>query len=177
MFAAGNFMSSPATVHTSPITDLALGTGAGGTGMSAVGQPDTRQAGSAPVPLLIDLDHTLIRTDLLMETALAYVAANPLRIFSLPVWLLSGRANLKRKLAEAVDLDAELIPVNDEVVELAMEAKREGRQVFLVTASDALIAEKIAARFDFLDGVISSDGFTNLKGSRKADFVGEQFPD
>jgi len=167
-------MKSPA-VHTLPATDLASGTGAGGTGMSADGQPDTRQVGSAPVPLLIDLDHTLIRTDLLMETVLAYVAANPFRIFNLPVWLLGGRANLKRKLAEAVDLDAELIPVNEKVVELAMEAKREGRQVFLVTASDELLARKMAARFPFLDGVISSDGTTNLKGRHKAGTVGERF--
>lgn len=170
-------MSSPATVHTSPATGLVTGTGAVGTGMSADGQPDARPVGSAPIPLLIDLDHTLIRTDLLMETALAYVAANPLRILNLPAWLLGGRANLKRKLAEAVDLDAELIPVNDEVVELAMQAKREGRQVFLVTASDELLARKMAARFPMLDGVISSDGTTNLKGSHKADVVAERFPE
>lgn len=169
-------MSWPSTVHTSSAAELALGIGAGGTGMPAVDQPDTRQVASAPVPLLIDLDHTLIRTDLLMESALAYAAAKPLRILDLPIWLLGGRANLKRKLAQAVDLDAELIPVNDKVVELAIEAKREGRQVFIVTASDGLLAQKIADRFPFLDGVISSDGTTNLKGSHKAAAVGERFP-
>ena len=145
--------------------------------MTALDQPDTRQVASAPIPLLIDLDHSLIRTDLLMETALAYAAANPLRILNLPIWLLGGRANLKRKLAEAVDLDMELIPVNDKVVELAMEAKSDGRRVYLVTASDGLLAEKIAGRFPFIDGVISSDGTTNLKGSRKASVVAERFPE
>jgi 4-hydroxybenzoate polyprenyltransferase len=144
--------------------------------MSAVDQPGTGQVASTPVPLLIDLDHSLIRTDLLMETALAYAGANPLRVFHLAAWLLRGRAFLKRKLAEAVDLEPELIPVNEKVVELATEAKSEGRPVYLVTASDALIAQKIAARFAFFDGVISSDGITNLKGSRKADFVTEHFP-
>jgi 4-hydroxybenzoate polyprenyltransferase len=91
-------------------------------------------------------------------------------------WLAGGRANLKRKLAEAVDLDAELIPVNDKVIELAMEAKREGRQVFLVTASDELLAQRMASRFPFLDGIIASDGTTNLKGARKADAIGDRFP-
>jgi 4-hydroxybenzoate polyprenyltransferase/phosphoserine phosphatase len=147
-----------------------------GADVSAIEQANIEQAATSPIPLLIDLDHTLIRTDLLMETALAYVAANPLRMLSLPAWLWQGRAHLKRKLAEAVDLDPELVPVNEKVVELATEAKREGRQVFLVTASDALLANKIAARFPFLDGVISSDGTTNLKGSHKAAFVSEHFP-
>ena len=128
------------------------------------------------IPLLIDLDHTLIRTDLLMEMALAAVAANPLRALHLVCWTLKGRAHLKRRLAETVDLEPDLIPVNNEVVTLALEAKRQGRQVFLVTASDELSAKKLATRFPFLDGVISSDGTTNLKGRRKAAAVGERFP-
>lgn len=129
------------------------------------------------VPLLVDLDGSLIRTDLLLESALAYVAAQPLRLFNLVVWLLKGRAYLKRKLAEAASLDLDLIPLNDEVVALATEAKRAGRQVFLVTASDEQLASKIAARFPFLDGVISSDGIRNLKGRNKAATVNERFPD
>ena len=128
-------------------------------------------------PLLLDLDRSLIRTDLLLETALAYLGSNPLGIFCLLGWLLGGRANVKRRLAEAVDLDVQLIPVHDEVAALAARAKREGREVYLVTASDELLATKIAARFPFLDGVISSDGTRNLKGSRKAEVVRNRFPD
>jgi 4-hydroxybenzoate polyprenyltransferase/phosphoserine phosphatase len=129
------------------------------------------------IPLLIDLDRTLIRTDLLLETALAYVAASPHRVFYLLAWVCQGRAHLKRKLAESTDLDLDLIPVNEKVVDLATEAKRQGRAVYLVTASDALLANKIAARFPFFDGVISSDGVNNLKGARKAEVVGQRFPD
>lgn len=135
------------------------------------------QKTSSAVPLLVDLDGSLIRTDLLLESALAYVAAGPLRVFNLFGWLLKGRAYLKRKLALATDLDLDLIPLNEKVVALTTEAKQTGRQVFLVTASDERLARKIAARFPFLDGVISSDGIRNLKGRHKATTVNERFPD
>jgi 4-hydroxybenzoate polyprenyltransferase len=128
----------------------------------------------AAPPLVIDLDHALIRTDLLMESALAYVAANPLRIFYFPFWILGGPQFLKRKLAESVAPDPALIPVNEKVVELALEAKRQGRQVFAVTASPDPLAHKIAARLHFLDGVITSEGAADLTGPQKAKLLSER---
>jgi 4-hydroxybenzoate polyprenyltransferase len=133
------------------------------------------RAADAATPLLIDLDHALIRTDLLMESALAYVAPNPLRLFNLAFWMLRGAAHLKRKLSEAVDLDPELIPVNDKVVELALQAKSAGRPVYLVTAGNEQFARSVATRIQGLDGVISGDGGENLTGSQKASLVSEQF--
>ena len=70
-----------------------------------------------------------------------------------------------------------LIPVNEHVEDLAREAKQSGREVYLATASDELLASRIAGRFDFLDGVIASDGNTNLKGARKATEARRRFPD
>jgi 4-hydroxybenzoate polyprenyltransferase len=139
--------------------------------------PSLQTKGSDEPPLLVDLDRSLIRTDLLLETALAYVGANPLGIFRLLGWALGGRAHVKRKLAEAVDLDVQLVPVHDEVAALAARAKHEGRRVYLVTATDELLATKIATRFSFVDGVISSNGSTNLKGSLKAQAVRDRFPE
>ena len=110
-----------------------------------------------------------------MEMAVAYVAANPFRLVYFPAWILRGRAYLGRKLAETIALDPELMPVNEKVVELALEAKRRGRQVFLVTAGDVGFAQKVAGRFPFLDGLIASDGATDLTGSKKAALVSERF--
>jgi len=140
----------------------------------AVPACDTDDLGERP--LLIDLDGCLIKTDLLYETALAYVTGNPLRILKVAVWLLRGRAYLKRRLAEVATLDMSLIPVNEEVATLALEAKRAGRMVYLVTACDDLLATGIAARFAFLDGVVASDGCANLAGARKAQRVLQMFP-
>src|SRR5262249_17830605 len=52
-----------------------------------------------------------------------------------------------------------------------------GRKVYLATAMDELHAHRVAARFDFVDGVVASDGATNLKGRAKAEFLAARFPD
>ena len=48
-------------------------------------------------PLCVDLDGTLIRTDLLWESLLALLKQRPLSIFQLPFWLLKGRAYFKHQ--------------------------------------------------------------------------------
>jgi 4-hydroxybenzoate polyprenyltransferase/phosphoserine phosphatase len=136
--------------------------------------PDGRAADAA-TPLLIDLDHALIRTDLLMESALAYLAPNPFRLVHLAFWMVRGVAHLKQKLAEAVSLDPELIPVNEKVVELALEAKRDGRPVYLVTAGDEEFARDVAKRVQCFDGVVSDDGDKDLTGPQRAALVSERF--
>lgn len=128
------------------------------------------------VPLLVDLDRALLCTDTLQEAALAYVGSDPWRIWRAAAWLLRGRAHLERKLAETVDLDLEFAPVNEQVVAIARRAKREGRQVFLVTANDELAADRITSRFPFIDGVIASANLSNPKGDQIAAVVPERFP-
>jgi hypothetical protein len=39
------------------------------------------------IPLVVDLDGTLIRGDLLHESALRLISREPWRIFQLPFWL------------------------------------------------------------------------------------------
>src|SRR5688572_12737084 len=91
-------------------------------------------------PVVLDLDHTLLRSNVLHELALSYLKSNPLRLFRVGVWLLRGRANLKRQLAQAVLLDVDALPVNEEVAAFAREQKAAGRKIVLATATDALIA-------------------------------------
>lgn len=50
-------------------------------------------------PLIVDLDGTLLKTDLLWESILALFKKNPLITFLLPIWLLKGRTFLKRQLS------------------------------------------------------------------------------
>ncbi len=139
--------------------------------------------GATPVPawyeppLVLDLDRSLLRSDVLMECALDYLRPNPLRLFRLAFWALKGRAYLKRQLAEAAPLDVATLPVNEELVALAEAEKRRGRRVYLATAADEMIAIRVAATHDFIDGVVSSDGRTNLKGDVKARFLAEKFPE
>ncbi|MCB1518593.1 MAG: UbiA family prenyltransferase [Hyphomicrobiaceae bacterium] len=134
-------------------------------------------AGSHKPPLVLDLDGALLRTDLLHEAAAGYVKSEPLGLFRLPQWLFRGKAALKRELNEHHNLDVEFLPVNEELVEYAAWEHAQGRLVGIATASDELVARRVAKRFDFIDFVIASDGVTNLKGKAKADALRERFPD
>ncbi len=44
-------------------------------------------------PLCVDLDGTLIKTDLLWESLLALLKQSPFSLFRLPFWLLKNRMN------------------------------------------------------------------------------------
>lgn len=148
--------------------------------MTLVSMPIVGDRLSAPredlLPLAVDVDGTLVRGDLLAELALAYLRGNPLRIFTLVLWLARGKAVLKRKLAERVEIDLAALPVNDELVAFIETERASGREVHLATASDALVAARLAQRFGFVDGVIASDGVTNFKGAAKARVLAERFP-
>ncbi|ETR78353.1 prenyltransferase [Afipia sp. P52-10] len=138
----------------------------------------SRQPGESPIsrPLVLDLDGTVVRGNLLVETALAFLKQHPLKIFMIFVWLFRGRAELKQQLAQRAQVDVEVLPLNDELLAYAAEQVGIGRQVYIATAADAAIANQVAARIPFVSEVIASDGKTNLKGAAKAAVLAERFP-
>lgn len=141
----------------------------------SVGQQDTGQSAIGTIPLLIDLEQALLRTDPLTEAALAYVATNPLRLaYPLAGWAWRGRPHLERNLLEAVEPDPELMPINEEVIALAAAAMREGRQVFLVTDRAELLARKLSLRIPHFTDVIFFGGAK--AGTPKAAIFMERFP-
>ena len=91
-------------------------------------------------PLILDLDGSLVRGDLLVETALAFIRKHPLQIFKLPIWLLKGRAVLKQQLAQRAEVDIEALPLNEELLAYAADESASGRKVYIATAADAAIA-------------------------------------
>lgn len=127
------------------------------------------------VPLCVDLDGTLIGTDLLYESLMATLKAQPLLAFRMPFWLLKGRAHLKSQLAKHADIDASLLPYHAELLEWLRSEKQRGRQIYLVTAADSRIANSIAEHLDLFTEVLASDGAINLKGQNKADVLVERF--
>jgi 4-hydroxybenzoate polyprenyltransferase/phosphoserine phosphatase len=143
-----------------------------------LGPADGPVVGERPpggVPLVLDLDGTLIQTDLLAETTLLYLKRAPWRVFWLLAWLAKGKAHLKRRLALAAPPDLLLLPARASVVAFA-EAESRLRPVYLATASDADLAAPMAQRFAFLSGVMGSDGHANLKGAQKAQALKARFP-
>ncbi len=128
------------------------------------------------MPLVVDLDGTLVLTDLLHESAVVAVTRAPGRALKALGELVRGdRAALKRRLAEAGPVDTGSLPLREELVGLLSEARAKGRRLVLATASDELLARPIAARVGLFDEVLASDGVRNLKGEEKRTALVDRF--
>jgi 4-hydroxybenzoate polyprenyltransferase len=119
------------------------------------------------VPLCVDLDGTLIETDLLHETVMLLARTNFLRLFLLPFWLLRGRAKLKRLIAERIAFDPAALPYNQELLAWIREQKECGRYTVLATASNRQLAVRVADHLGCFDEVMGSDDAHNLGGRAK----------
>jgi phosphoserine phosphatase len=128
------------------------------------------------MPLVLDLDGTLIAGDLLYKSFVSVLRRNPFVVFQCAAWLLSGRAALKRQLALRSRIDWDRLQLHQDVLALAIREKAAGRAVVLATAADAVLSEQLASRLGFIDQVYASDGQRNLKGSAKAEMLSRLFP-
>lgn len=127
-------------------------------------------------PLCVDLDGTLIKTDLLWESLLALLKQNPLSIFQLPFWLLKGKAHFKHEIARRVILDVTTLPYQQDLVEFLSGERASGRELVLATASHVTLAQAVAAHLGLFDQrVYGSDAGVNLKGARKVALLVERY--
>ncbi|HEX7815147.1 UbiA family prenyltransferase [Dyella sp.] len=118
-------------------------------------------------PLCVDLDGTLIWSDLLVESALALVAKRPAMIFAMLAWLLRGKAHLKQKIAQHIELDVATLPYNQALIAW-LRTQQGQRKILLCTASDEALAAQVASHVAVFDDVMASDGRRNLSGKHKA---------
>lgn len=129
----------------------------------------------ADVPLVVDLDGTLILTDALHESALQMVRDKPLSSLRMPFWLVKGKSGFKREIADRTHINVASLPFNEPLIAWLREQKAAGRTLVLCTASDSSIASAVADHVGFFDAVMASDGRTNLSGSSKADSLVGRF--
>lgn len=126
-------------------------------------------------PLCVDLDGTLIRSDLLLESLLRLIKRNPLYLFCLPFWLSGGKAALKSQIAARVKLNPALLPYNQELIEWLVGERSRGRELWLCTAADARLADGVARHLGFFTGILASNERLNLAGERKAEALAARF--
>jgi 4-hydroxybenzoate polyprenyltransferase len=126
------------------------------------------------IPLCIDLDGTLIRSDLLIESALNLLRRNPLYVFRFGVWLLRGKANLKRQIAKRATVDVSLLPYEERLLGWLRGEQGQRRRI-LCTASDQSLAEAVATHVGVFDTVLGSDGQRNMAGDRKGESLRAQY--
>lgn len=126
-------------------------------------------------PLVVDLDGTLLRTDLLFETAVAYVRHRPLGVLKPIKWFAQGKAKLKEGLATHTKIDVATLPYNLDVLAVIEQERQQGRRIVLATASHDSLALDIADHLKVFDEVIATRDLVNLTAGRKRDALIERF--
>lgn len=126
-------------------------------------------------PLCVDLDGSLIRTDLLIESLMILLRQNVLFAFLVPFWLLKGIAHLKTQIAARVEIDASLLPYSDDFLTFLRAEKARGRRLVLATASHLKFAQAVNAHLGLFDEIIATAGEENLSGTRKRKRLDEKF--
>ena len=164
------------------------------------GIPATRFTTAAPAigastyapalrPLCVDLDGTLVKSDTLVDALLLMVRTHSGDLLRVPGWILKGKATLKREVTERVQLDVAHLPYNKPLSLYLEQQKGFGRRLYLATGADQALAERVAEHLGIFDGVLASDGRTNLTGHNKLasfqqrfgeggfDYIGNASPD
>ena len=132
-------------------------------------------AAAVDVPLVVDMDGTLIKVDSLQEAFVQLSFRQPLQALRALLALKGGRASFKASVAAHMVPDARTIPLEQSVVEAIRQAKAKGRKVYLATAADRRFADVVAQSVAHFDGVFASESGVNLKGRHKADYIVQKF--
>lgn len=125
--------------------------------------------------LVVDLDGTLTRTDLLWESFWGSLRTRSAPSAGPGAAGGSIRARIKSFLAGRSPIDPASLPYNEAVLEIIRAWRRDGGRTVLATAADTRYAEAVAAHLGLFDEVHGSDGVRNLKGRAKAAFLAERF--
>ena len=133
---------------------------------------------STPIPIVVDLDGTLIHTDMLHESVLKLLGSSPINLLRVPYWLMQGKAVLKKRLADLMDFDPSLLPYNQELLEWLKARKAEGHKLILCTASDGGIAAALSEHLGIFDEVMAlpyhiyvlATAGTNIEATRPIQF-------
>lgn len=140
-------------------------------------------------PLVVDLDGTLIASDILMEQTFQILKSNPFNIFPIIYWLSQGFAVLKHKVFERSSLKPDTLPYRQEVIEYVLQEKSQGRKIILATASFMDNAKPVADYLGFFDEIYATTPEYNLRGKNKAivlekelgkkgfDYIGDSYVD
>ncbi len=117
------------------------------------------------ITLVVDLDGTLIRSDLLLEALLQALKKKPWSILLfLAAWLRGGKLAAKNFLASEITIDPSSLPYRESVIKLLEEEPHAKK--LLVSASPDAWVQSIATHIGFFQGAWGSTN-ENLSGKSK----------
>ena len=130
---------------------------------------------ASSTPLIVDLDHTLIDTDLLFLSSLGVLTKSPWLIAHYFFWLWKGKGYLKDQLVKRFEINIPELPYNDSVISYIMKRKKEGSKIILATASHKNYAFAVAKHLQIFDDVMASNKDFNLSSQNKANTLVKRF--
>jgi len=128
-----------------------------------------------PKLLIVDLDGTLLKSDMLHESFWSAFGRNWCVPFLSVLALRRGKAALKNYLSKGANIDVTSLPYNTKTIEYICAHREQGGRTALVTASNQIFANQIAEHLQIFDYVHGSSDKNNLKGSNKADLINEHY--
>jgi 4-hydroxybenzoate polyprenyltransferase len=128
---------------------------------------------TAEPTLYVDLDGTIVSTDMLYESFVSAFRSSPWVAVQAIGWMFSGRAHLKEELARRASIDVATLPYREPVIAFLREERARGRRIVLATASWFTIAEDVARHLGLFDEVLATSRDGNLKGEAKAQRIAE----
>ena len=126
-------------------------------------------------PLVVDLDHTLIETDLLFLSSLGVLVRRPWLVFHYFFWLFKGKGYLKDQLVKRFEINIPELPYNQSVISYILQRKKQGCKIVLATASHKNYAFAVAKHLKLFDDVMASNRDFNLSSYNKAETLVERF--
>ena len=124
-----------------------------------------------PLVLVVDLDGTLIKSDMLYETFWSVLSQNWQNAIRCIAALPFGRLELKKILSNQACIDVTSLPYDNSVLDLIRDHRRAGGKTALVSASEQGLVHSISEHLGLFDEAYGSHGETNLKGVAKRGFL------
>ncbi|PVZ68925.1 UbiA family prenyltransferase [Pelagibaculum spongiae] len=134
-------------------------------------------ARSVDHPVCVDLDGTLIHSDMLLESLVRALKQKPWLVFFLPMWLARGKAYLKSQLASIGKPDPSVLPYDQRIIGYLKQQKAQGRKLVLASGSHHSLVQPVADHLQLFDEVLASDDKTNLTGTNKVTLLKEKYGD
>jgi 4-hydroxybenzoate polyprenyltransferase len=125
-----------------------------------MGNPTTQVS---PTPICVDLDGTLIKTNILHEIVLAFIRTAPQKAFLVPYWVVRGREYLWQRLSEHTSINAALLPYRQEVLEYLRQEKDAGRELVLISGAHHSIVEKVSDHLKLFDRNLFKNSLENAE--------------
>lgn len=126
------------------------------------------------IPLVADLDGTIIVTDTLLESTIIAIRRRPFILFLLPFWILKGKLFFKQSIDHYARCHPELLPYRQDVLDFIKLEKKKGRKIVLATATVKPIADSVSDYLGIFDEVIATES-VNLRSNEKSRVLIEKY--